>query len=180
MSLTDLLSAVGCLFGISGIILAVYFYLKSRRKKRLLFDTRTFGLLSDATASIPGFHASFCDHELKTLTASKILLWNSGTEIIEGSELQIVILSHSNYQTPTRYSWQPLRRCPTQPTMCNWFLHTTRGTFFRSHSITSRHDKVASYSFSTAVVRMHLQYLGGPSRERDHHASTSRHVLHFG
>ncbi len=85
--MTQVLSAAGCLLGLIGIVLAVFFYIKSRKFKRLSFSVRTFGILSDSTTKLPGFGASYEGNPIERLTAAKILLWNSRTDIIHSSDL---------------------------------------------------------------------------------------------
>jgi hypothetical protein len=87
LSLSLILSIAGCLVGLAGIVLAVYYYRKSQRTKRLAFDTRAFGLISNTAASLPGLHVSYRDQEFRALTAAKILLVNSGTEMVQGSDI---------------------------------------------------------------------------------------------
>lgn len=94
--MNDLISAVGdssvisvggFILGIIGIILAVVFYLKSRRFSRLHYDTKSFELITDSVSQLPGFAATYRNSPLNNLIASRLILWNSGTNIISASDV---------------------------------------------------------------------------------------------
>jgi hypothetical protein len=82
-NIVDFLSlAIGAI----GLALAVIFYLKARRYRRISFAARSFGLVTDATSSLPNFSFQFKNKPLANLTALKVLLWNSGSELITGED----------------------------------------------------------------------------------------------
>ncbi len=87
MILAEVFSVASCVLGLLGILLAVIFYLQRRRTKRLAFAVRTFGLLSNVTTSLPKFRATFHGTELERLTAVRILLWNTGNDIVHASDI---------------------------------------------------------------------------------------------
>lgn len=80
-------NVAGFIFGIIGIVLSIIFYLKSRRFKKLSYSTRSFSLLSGPLSSLPEFSASYKGESLENLTAIKIILWNSGTELISRADI---------------------------------------------------------------------------------------------
>ena len=75
------------LLGFVGVLLAVVFYFRSRNFKRLSFSVRSFQLLSNELSTLPGFSASYSGRVLSNLTASKILLWNSGTDVVSQADV---------------------------------------------------------------------------------------------
>ena len=88
MTVWEFISGVGgMLLGGLGVILAVLFYLKSRRLKALSHCSRTFSLLADSLSALPGFTSEYKGHKLENLTACKSLLWNSGSEIVSSTDL---------------------------------------------------------------------------------------------
>jgi len=87
VNFSDTISVAGCLLGVIGIVLAIVFYIRGKRTKKLIFDVQVFGLLSDTTASLKDFAATYQEQPLSRLTAAKILLWNSGTDVIDRKDV---------------------------------------------------------------------------------------------
>ncbi|MFA4987110.1 MAG: hypothetical protein WC712_11030 [Candidatus Brocadiia bacterium] len=79
--------AFGYLIGVLGVILTIVFYRKGRRIKRLTYASRAFNLISSTASGLPGFEAKYKGVALENLTALKILIWNSGTEIISEADI---------------------------------------------------------------------------------------------
>ncbi len=73
--------------GAAGVILAVFFYLKSRTRRAIAWDSRSFTLLGYGVASLPGFRASFRDRELTSLRATKVLVWNRGNVTVNSEDV---------------------------------------------------------------------------------------------
>jgi hypothetical protein len=71
---------------ILGNILAVVFFLKSRRLRRLSYCSRNFPLITSRLTSVPGLEVSFRGQALHDLTASRILLLNTGNEILQPAD----------------------------------------------------------------------------------------------
>jgi hypothetical protein len=82
-----IVSIVSLILAAIGILLAVVFYLKSRRIKRISYAVRSFNLIDDSVSSLPGFAASYNGNEFDNLTALKILFWNSGSELLSGNDI---------------------------------------------------------------------------------------------
>lgn len=80
----------GLIVGGVGILLSVIFYLKTRRVKRLAYMVKSFTLITQNVSSISGFEALYRAQPLVSLTASKIVLWNHGNEIINYTDLSSV------------------------------------------------------------------------------------------
>jgi len=70
-----------------GTLIAYVFYRMDRKFKRLSFDIKSFELISNTVGTLPGFEAKFNGEPITTLTTSKILIWNSGREIINASDI---------------------------------------------------------------------------------------------
>ena len=82
-----IVSIASLIVGAIGILLAVVFYLKSRRIKRISYAIRSFNLIDDTVSSLPGFAASYNGNEFNNLTALKILFWNSGSELLSRNDI---------------------------------------------------------------------------------------------
>ncbi len=81
------LAIVGLILGAIGIALAIIFYHKSRKFKAAFYSVRSFNLLTDSLSTLPAFSALYKGRQLVNLTATKILLWNSGSEIFSPSDM---------------------------------------------------------------------------------------------
>jgi len=77
----------GTAFGGLGVLLAIVFYVRSKRTGRLAFDIRSVGLLDDATTSLPGFSAALEGEALPRLTALRIVVWNQGSDRIDSCDI---------------------------------------------------------------------------------------------
>jgi hypothetical protein len=87
-ALGTLLLTIGpYVIGLAGIALAVVFYVRSRKFKRMTFAARSFTLLSDSVSSLPNFAATYQGRPLSVLTATKLLLWNSGSEVVSSNDI---------------------------------------------------------------------------------------------
>lgn len=80
----------GPVIGGVGILLSIYFYLKTRRVKRLSYMVKSFTLIAQNVACISEFEALYKGQPLVSLTASKVVLWNHGNEIINYTDLSSV------------------------------------------------------------------------------------------
>jgi len=84
---SSLFNLVGALIGIGGIILAIIFYRRSKRVKKLSYAVRSFSLVSSSTSSLPEFLATYKGCPVTNLTAVKMILWNSGNETLAYSDI---------------------------------------------------------------------------------------------
>ena len=78
---------VSTILGLTGIVLAVFFYFKGRPVRRISYLKKSFSLLGKSTTSLKGFSASYQGQKLSVLTASKIMLWNDGNTTISWSDM---------------------------------------------------------------------------------------------
>lgn len=80
--------AVGTFIGLLGIALAFYFYVKSVRKKKLVFANKESVVLGDSDDSFDGrLRVLFDQKEVTRVTRSVFVLWNAGRETIRGSDI---------------------------------------------------------------------------------------------
>jgi len=102
---------IGVAIGVIGILIACIFYRRSRRSKKIYFDSRAFQLISYHTASVPGLNFSYNNKELFDLCAVKVMLWNAGNEVIHSGDFAStdylklaipagkIVYAHISYQT---------------------------------------------------------------------------------
>jgi hypothetical protein len=89
---------IGNILGVIGIILAYYFYYKSKSTKELYYEITSFNLIGkNIKDKISDIQILYKDNRIKYLTISKIAIWNSGNqtvwenEIPENNKIQISI-----------------------------------------------------------------------------------------
>lgn len=78
---------VSHIFAIIGIILTVYFYLKSKKTKKPYYSSRSLRLIGKEVNSIDGLRVLYDDKQLSALTITKFAFWNAGRETISYSDV---------------------------------------------------------------------------------------------
>ena len=81
---------IGLLIGLIGVLLAIVFYFKSRRKLRVSYEIKYFNLIEDNISNLTGFKAIYNGEELENLTAVKVIIWNSGNNLLEKSDISTI------------------------------------------------------------------------------------------
>ncbi len=81
------LNVVSLIIAIIGIILSVYFYLKSKKTKKPYYSSRSLRLIGKEVNSIDGLKVFYDDKQLSALTITKFAFWNAGRETISFSDL---------------------------------------------------------------------------------------------
>jgi len=85
----NLINIVSILVSAIGVILAIYYYQKAHRIKKPLYTTSSFNLLGDNLNEISNLEIKYLNKEIKTLTATKIALWNGGKETINRIDIPL-------------------------------------------------------------------------------------------
>ena len=78
---------VGTVVGIAGIVLAIVFYLRSKRKAKLAYQHDHVMLVGGRGAGIRRGRDSICCTVVPRITASKIVIWNCGDRTINGADV---------------------------------------------------------------------------------------------
>ncbi len=78
---------IGFLLNLVGVILAVYFYRRGHQFNRLSSAVRNFSLIREYTTTIPNVQILYDGKPVRTLTVSRLSLWNSGTNVIHASDV---------------------------------------------------------------------------------------------
>lgn len=81
------ISPIATPIAIIGIILAIIFYLRSRRARKPSFFMRSYNLVTDFSSKLDKLQLLYGNTNIENLTVSKIAFWNDGAETIEWSHI---------------------------------------------------------------------------------------------
>lgn len=81
------LTILSFLLALLSVILAVIFFIKSRRLKQPRFAIRSFNLVRDFTSRFEALEMLYAGQSIQNLTVSKIAFWNNGAETIDGQDI---------------------------------------------------------------------------------------------
>jgi hypothetical protein len=88
MTFDQWLAIAGLAGTVIGILLAVYFYLRSKRKVRLSYHVEQTELLGGSKSALPEeVSISYQNTPIRNLRKMNIIIWNSGTEPIRRSDI---------------------------------------------------------------------------------------------
>lgn len=82
-----IMGIVGAIFGLSGIIFSIYFYIKGKKKKKLAFYSESTILISEKLNEYENLKISYNDENISSLTSTIVRIKNIGTDIVEPSDL---------------------------------------------------------------------------------------------
>ena len=77
---------LGFLFGIIGIVLSIYYYIKSKREKKPLYDFETTYVLY-SNPFLTDIEIKYKGQVVEKLQLTKLSFWNGGKEAIRKSDL---------------------------------------------------------------------------------------------
>jgi hypothetical protein len=69
------------------LIITFIFYVKSKREKKLVYVTKSFGLIQDSISSIDNLSIKYNDEDVKSLTLTQISFWNDGRDTIKSDDV---------------------------------------------------------------------------------------------
>lgn len=79
---------LGTVVGLIGIILAILFYLRSKRKSKLAFQSDHVSLVGRPGAAFPDeVEIRFSGNTVPRISANTIVIWNCGDQTIRGADL---------------------------------------------------------------------------------------------
>ncbi len=79
---------VGTLLGIAGIVMAIYFYFKSRQFSRLALQTHEIAVIGGRTSAFDDhLEIRFGGEIVDRVTMTRSVLWNAGNVTIEGNKI---------------------------------------------------------------------------------------------
>ena len=82
----SLWSFIGSLIGLLGIGLALLFYLRGNKTKKMSYQVRRYTIFGERIASLDGLDISYQGIKLTKLFDYRILVWNSGNEVLHPSD----------------------------------------------------------------------------------------------
>lgn len=84
-----LLNIIFLALAILGIVLAIFFFIKSRKEKAPVYKTKTTQLVKNNLSSIEKLQILYDGETLQNLYLTKISIWNSGRETINKSDFVV-------------------------------------------------------------------------------------------
>lgn len=81
------LSALSFLLALVGIILAVIFFIRSRRTKASQYAIWSTNLIRDFTSRLESLEMTYAGERISDLTATKLAFWNNGKDTINGRDI---------------------------------------------------------------------------------------------
>lgn len=75
------------MLGLAGLIAGYIFHRKSIRIKQLLYSLKTDNLIKDNVAQLSGLVITCNGQNVKSLSASNIVIWNNGSETIDSRDI---------------------------------------------------------------------------------------------
>lgn len=87
ISSNPLINLISFLLAILGIILSVYYYLKSRKEKIPVFSKQSFQLIQKSITGLDKLEVKYNDQRVDKLTLTKVAFWNSGRETIRKEDV---------------------------------------------------------------------------------------------
>lgn len=81
------LNLIFLILAILGILLTIYTYMKSKKRKSGVYNFRSFPVLSGDISSISKLHISYDGSTINNLTTSYFAIWNKGNSIIEKTDI---------------------------------------------------------------------------------------------
>ena len=82
-----LLTLITLFLAIVGIILACYFYRKSRKTKKPTFAIRSLNLVRNFKSKLKELELRYAGQEVEDLTISRVAFWNNGTDTMHSNDI---------------------------------------------------------------------------------------------
>ncbi|CAN5613688.1 hypothetical protein BH23BAC4_BH23BAC4_06030 [soil metagenome] len=73
--------------GITGIVLAIFFYISSRRNKLLAYSVKSIPIIYKMYSTIPGLTIYHKDQKIEQLVSTEVVIWNKGSDIIDRDDV---------------------------------------------------------------------------------------------
>lgn len=84
---TEILTILSLVIGLLGIVLAIIFYVKSKRKKTLTYEIYGYNVINEYQSKIKNLEIKYKKKPIENLSLSKIAIWNSGNVTINRDEI---------------------------------------------------------------------------------------------
>lgn len=87
MTIDTILGIIGTVLGMIGLVTGYIFYRKSVRIKEPIIAIRNNNLFQNFSSKLKGLEISFNSHTVESLTVTKAVFWNNGSETINKSDI---------------------------------------------------------------------------------------------
>lgn len=84
---SGIVNLISLTIGVVGIILSIYFYIKSRKNRAPVYRSRTTRLIKDSLNQINNLEVYYENKKLSALSITKVAFWNSGRETISYDDI---------------------------------------------------------------------------------------------
>jgi hypothetical protein len=81
------INVIFLVLAIAGILSSIYFYIRSRRERRLVFHVRTFPLIRKSIGTVPELSIAYRGKPVTTLSLTRLALWNAGSQTITKADI---------------------------------------------------------------------------------------------
>lgn len=81
------LNLLGIILGVLGTIIGYVLYRLGQREKKPLWSIKHINLIQGFSSRLPGLSIKYGDESIETLSVSKIVFWNAGSETIRGDDI---------------------------------------------------------------------------------------------
>ncbi|MBK7222870.1 MAG: hypothetical protein IPH94_16625 [Saprospiraceae bacterium] len=81
------LNVVFLILGTGSIVISIYLYFKSRKRKLPTYLMKTFNLFKNKISNIDKLNITYDNTHIENLSITKIALWNRGNEVINYSDV---------------------------------------------------------------------------------------------
>lgn len=117
ISSSPFITVASFVLAIFGIVLAVFFYIRSRRNKEPVYTKKSFNIIQDFSSKLTDLAIKYKNESVNNLTITKIAFWNDGRDTInmvdvaEADPLRISITDDSKIlSAEVIYSGNPANR----------------------------------------------------------------------
>lgn len=81
------LNLIFLVLAILSIVVSIYLYFKSKRRKIPIYLIKTFNLIKDRVNNIPEVKIIYKENPIQNLSITKIAFWNKGNEVINKTDI---------------------------------------------------------------------------------------------
>jgi hypothetical protein len=83
---TEISDGLSLAFGILGVLLGIFFYIRSKREKLPCYSIYSRNIIREYVSSIENLEIKYSGQKIKNLTISRIVFWNKGKEVINWND----------------------------------------------------------------------------------------------
>jgi len=75
------------IIGITGVLLAVFFYFKNKKEKKPTYTAKSLNLIRNLTSKYKPLEMTYSGQKIDNLTVTKFAFWNSGKQTISKDDI---------------------------------------------------------------------------------------------